>query len=131
MKNLIFIALSAFVLVFSSCTKEQVQLPVTESTQVVKNRSNVSVTCTVDSYEIIIDEIVLTMSSPIDLSSYKLVETQTILIEEIATGNTESFTLTVKESNIIIDEIVLTFEAPNINFKNYEVQEEQVLEFEE
>ena len=131
MKNLFFIALSGFLILFAACTKEQIQLPEAESTQVVKNRSNVSVTCTVDSYEIIFEEIVLAMSSPVDLSSYTPLETQTILLENIASGEIESIVLTVKGYEIIIEEIVLAFELPNIDFNDYEIMEEQVIEFKE
>ncbi len=122
--------LLAVALVFTACNPESSILQSSEIIQSVDNRSTtVAVSCTVDSYEIIIEEIVLALSNfDTDVSELSIAKNQTIQLEN-SNGQTKTIAVTVSSFEIIIEEIVLAISSPNGLPSGYSIAANQVLEF--
>lgn len=132
MKNLMFFSLTVFALLFASCSTDLLETaPLQENQTVASRTSNViEVSCEVASVEIIIEETVLTLVNfDNDISDLAIAEDQTIDLENLTTGETETFEVEVLGFEIIIEETVLTLVTPPIDFGNYEISTNQTLNF--
>lgn len=130
MRTKLSFLLLAVALVFTACNPESSILQSSEIIQSVENRSStVEVACTVDSYEIIIEEIVLALSNfDTEVSELSIAENQTIQLEN-SNGQTQTITVAVSSFEIIIEEIVLAISTPNGIPTGYSISANQVLEF--
>ncbi len=130
MKNLFFIA---FAILFASCSTDLMEsVQPIENAQTVSSRTSsvVEVGCEVASFEIIIEDgILYLVNFDSDLEDLVIEDVQTIVFDNLVTGQPEFFQVDVLSFEIIIEDGILYFQMPSIDIGNYEIAAEQTLNF--
>lgn len=120
---------------FFSCTKQQSlteQFAHPETATITSRTSGaiVDVNGNVESFTIIIEEIVLALTDlDKEISELDIVEYQSIDFVNLISGKIETFEGEVTEFNIIIEDIVVGLVFPGIDLSNHEPVAKQTLKF--
>lgn len=128
MKNKLSFLLLAVALIFSACTPELIT-PNQQIGTVTDRDGTIEVNFQVAAFEIIIDEVIMTLTSfDTDFNDLEVVPTQELFFLD-ANGNNQTIIVDIESFEIIIDEVIMTFQVPSGGLNGLEIASNQVLDF--